>query len=54
MLTDIVFLIHNMVLLVNVILKGTPKEAFFSFKHQQDEGIRQNCKMLLFKADWMK
>lgn len=37
-LTDIIFLIHNMVLLVNVTLRG---EALFSFKHQQDEDIRE-------------
>lgn len=46
-LTDSIFIIHNMVLLVNVILRGAPKEAFFSFKHQQDEGIREKLQNVI-------
>jgi len=40
-LTDSVFKIHNMVLLVNVTLRSTPEEAFFSFKDQEDRDIRK-------------
>lgn len=40
-LPDSVFKIHNTMLLANVILRGTPKEAFFSFKDQEDRDIRE-------------
>lgn len=46
-LTNIIFLIHNMVLLVNVTIRGTPKEALFSFKHQQDEDIREKLQNVI-------
>ena len=46
-LTDSVFKIHNMVLLVNVILKGTPKAAFFSFKDQEDGDIREKLQNMI-------
>lgn len=46
-LTDRVFKIHNMVLLVNVILRDTPKEAFFSFKDQEDGNIREKLQNII-------
>lgn len=41
-LTDSLFKIHNMTLLVNVIPRATPKEAFFAFKDQEDGKKLQN------------
>lgn len=46
-LTDSVFKIHNMVLMVNVILMGTPKEAFLSFKEQEDKDIKKKLQNII-------
>lgn len=45
--TDSVFKIHNVVLLVNVTLRSTPKEALFSFKDQEDRNIRKKLQNII-------